>query len=342
MSHHHSQLPLPSLPTATLLRGLEVRVDLRLATLAAALTAASAPVAGEHALVSSTRTYLHASRGHPAVHWLQSAVEQTWLLSVGMQTVQLRSPPTFTAPPQSDIPWFVLRDFAEPAAQELAPHLATFWQDTQLAHLFAQQTPVWTDVVATTATILDGLDIVGFEERFFGLFPYHPVVVPLVNLVPSGTNGIGVANQHETYAVCCRITADDGRLASTPVIELAQHESSHPVLEHLLQRFPAVPAACAFVEAAHPPSERFATIYDTPESRWTETFVRASTWCFLTDLGRNQEAADHLQRHMQMGAQMIATFVHALSPWWHERRAGRAPGLDQALDQFPDWLHAVA
>ncbi len=342
MTRHPFDQELPILPGATLLRDLEVRIDLRFATLSAALTTGSAPVPAEHALVSTTRSYLHAYADHPAVLWLKTAVEKTWFLSVAMQTAQLGAPPGFPAPSLSEIPFFVLRDFAEPAASEIAPHLAAFWHDAQLSTLFEQQTPLWAEVVADTASILDGVDVVAFEEQFFGTFPYHAVVVPLINLVPSWVNGVGVANQHETYPVCCRITGEAGQLDAVRVVELTQHEASHPVLEHLLQRYPNVPAASAFIETAHPSTGRFPIIYDTQESRWTETFVRASTWFFFKEMGRNQDATAHLQRHMEMGAQMIEVFVQALRPWWQERRSGRAPGLDRVLDQFPGWLHAVA
>lgn len=341
MTMHNSDQAQPALATATLARGLEVGVDPRLAAVAAALTAGTPIVEAEHALVTSTRAYLRSYEEHPAVRWLKTAVERTWFLSVAMQTVQLGSPPACIAPRPEDIPFFVQRDFAEPAAQDIAPHLAALWNDAQLATLFEQQVPLWAEVVADTAGILEGLDIVGFEEQFFGLFPYHPVVVPLINLVPTSMNGVGVANQHETYAVCCRLSQDGQQIHPLPVIELAQHESSHPVLEHVLQRFPAVPAACAFLEETRPATGRFALIYDTLESRWTETFVRASTWFFLAEIGRDQEAAEHIQRHTSQGVHMIEPFVRALTPWWQERRAGRAPGLDQVLDQFPDWLRAT-
>jgi hypothetical protein len=195
--------------------------------------------------------------------------------------------------------------------------------------------------VAEIAAILDRLDVVGFQERFFGRFPYHAVVVPLLNLVPSWVNGVGVANARETYAVCCRATGDASQSYASWVTELAQHEASHPVLELILREHPGVPADCAFIEAAYPPTAHFASVYDTAEARWTETFIRASTWFFLMELGREQEASEHLRRHASQSAPMIEPFVKALTPWWEQRRGELAPGVDRVLDQFPVWLRAV-
>jgi hypothetical protein len=167
-------------------------------------------------------------------------------------------------------------------------------------------------------------------------------VVPLANLVPSWVNGVGVANRQETYAVCCLRSAVPFQTQALRVLDLAQHESSHPVLELIIERSPDVSAACAFLEAAHPPTGRFAEIYDTPDSRWTETLVRASTWFFLNEIGRGEEAKQHIGRQVAEGASTLDVFIAALAPWWSERRSGRAPGLNLVLDQLPGWLRAAA
>lgn len=342
MEAQHPDQAIPLLPSATLARGLEVRIDLRLAALAAALTAGSPPAASEHALVVSTRSYLAPQQEHPAAQWLKAAVQRSWLLGVAMQTVQLAPLPPFTPPALADIPAFALRDFGDPSAEEIGRQLATFWRDAELALLFERQATVWADVVADIAAVLRPIDIVGFQEVFFGEFPPQPVVVPLANLVPSWVNGVGVANRQETYAVCCLRSAEPFQTQALRVLDLAQHESSHPVLELIIERSPDVPAACAFVEAAHPPTGRFAEIYDTADSRWTETLVRASTWFFLNEIGRGEEAKQHIRRQVAEGASTLDVFIAALAPWWSERRSGRALGLNLVLDQLPGWLRAAA
>jgi hypothetical protein len=334
-------LSVPALPTASLARGLEVRIDLRLAGLAAALTAGSTPAESEHALVGSSRSYLVPHQEHPSVRWLQQAVQRAWLLGVAMQTVQLAPVPPFSPPAVSEIPAFVLRDFAEPTAAQIGQQLAAFWRDAELAVLLGLQSALWQEVIDDIVSVLRPTDIVGFEEVFWGIFPYRPVVVPLANLVPTWVNGVGVANQRETYAVCCLKSSEPFHAQPLRILDLAQHEASHPVLETILQEHPAVPAACAFVEAAHPPTGRFVEIYDTPASRWAETLVRASTWFFLQELGRGAEAREHIQRQIDQGARMLGVFISALTPWWQDRRAGRAGGLDQVLDQLPIWLQQV-
>ncbi len=72
----HPDQAVPLLPSASLARGLAVRIDLRLAALAAALTAGSPPAAAEHALVASTRSYLASQQAHPAEQWLKAAVQR--------------------------------------------------------------------------------------------------------------------------------------------------------------------------------------------------------------------------------------------------------------------------
>ncbi len=96
---HPSQIPLRlSYP---LKGGVEVRIDVRLACLAAALTAASPPSPSEHPLVTSTRNYLASYANHPSVSWLAETIEQVWLLGLAMKTVQLGPPPVFQPHPWS-------------------------------------------------------------------------------------------------------------------------------------------------------------------------------------------------------------------------------------------------
>src|SRR5215831_4309390 len=70
-----SSLPITLTPT-----GLEVRIDLRLASLAAALTVGSPPAVSEHPLVTTTRSHLAPYTHHPSVRWLQETLQRTWLL----------------------------------------------------------------------------------------------------------------------------------------------------------------------------------------------------------------------------------------------------------------------
>lgn len=214
------------LPTALTPTGLEVRIDLRLASLAAALTVGASPAPSEHPLVTTTRSQLAPYIHHPAVRWLQETLQRTWLLGMVMQTVQLDDPPTFAPHPLEQVPLFVQHEFAEPAAADLGPQLARWWREADLASLFAAQHALWAEVITDLASVLEPLDLVAFQVSFFGRFPFHPVAVPLANQVPTLMKGLGVANTTETYAVCLLNDAGPYHAHPAQIYGLVQHEAS--------------------------------------------------------------------------------------------------------------------
>jgi len=165
------------------------------------------------------------------------------------------------------------------------------------------------------ASVLKQLDIVAFQQLFFGRFPFHLVIVPLANLVPSWVNGVGVSNTSETYAVCCLKSNAPYQSSPLRVLDLAQHEASHPVLEEVKKLYASVPEACTFVEESSPPSGRFAQIYEDHDSRWTETVIRCSTYFFLQEIGRHEDAKIHVQGQREQGVTAIDTYIAALEPW---------------------------
>lgn len=338
LSDQHAAF-LPVLSSVFLSGGVEIRVDLRLACLAAALTAVSAPAPSEHTLVTTTRNRLQPLQTHPSVQWLRAKVEEFWLLGLAMRTAQLGNPPTFLPCELQKIPSFVQKYFPEPPLDEVSHHLMAFWQDAQVLSLLEAQSNLWGEVAEDVKSVLAPVDVVAFEELFFGHYSSHLVVVPLANLVPSWVNGVGVGNQQETYAVCCLKSAQPYQAHPLRMLDLAQHEASHPVLAEIQQISPNVPDACAFVEQAFPPGGRFAQIYEDHDSRWAEMVIRASTWFFLRELGKKDEALAHIQGQREQGITAIDAYIAALEPWWRERRAGRAPGLDAVLDQLPSWFH---
>ena len=329
---------LPALSSVSLPGNVEIRVDPRLACLAAAVTAVSSPAPSEHALVTTTRDRLKPLQTHPSVHWLNEKVEEFWLLGLAMRTAQLGNPPTFLPCDPREVPPFVQKHFSEPPLAEVSQHLAAIWQDGEMLALLEGQSTLWEEVMEDVRSVLAPTDIVAFEHLFFGQYSSHLVVVPLANLVPSWVNGVGVGNQQETYAVCCLKSADPYQASPLRILDLAQHEASHPVLAEIEQRYPNVPDACACAEEAFPPTGRFPQIYEDHASRWAEMVIRASTWFFLRELGKEEEARAHVQGQREQGIMAIDAYIAALSPWWCERRAGRAPGLNVVLNHLPSWL----
>jgi len=331
-------MSIPSLRSFDLQGGGEIRIEPRLVCLAAALTAPSLPTASEHPLVTTTREYVKQFATHPSIRWLSEQAENVWLLGLAMRTVQLGKAPRFLPCPPDEIPLFVQKDFPEPPLETLGHHLALSWNDADMPTLLASQATAWRGVCEDVKSVLGSVDIVAFEELFFGSYSSHLVVVPLANLVPSWVNGVGVANRCETYAVCCLKSAQSFHANPLRLLDLAQHEASHPVVEDILKDAPDVPDACAFLEKTSPPSGRFAQIYEDHDSRWAEVLIRASTWFFLREIGRDDDAKAHLQGQRDQGVATIDAYIAALEPWWRERRAGRAPGLDAVLEELPSWL----
>ena len=332
-----SQSSSSTLPSVLLPDGIEIRVDPRFACLAAALTARSAATDSEHPLVASTREQLQRSAAHPAAQWLSDQVGKYWLFGFAMRVAQLGVAPQFAPSAPEAIPLFVQQDYPEPPLAEVSQHLTVFWQDGGVESLLTSQRALWEEVVEDIRRVLAPTDIIAFERLFWGHYDTHLVVVPFAN---ASANGIGVSNLAETYATCFLRFADPFQANPHRILDLAQHEASHPILAKIQQRFPDVPDACAFIEETHAPGVRFTQIYDAHEARWTETLIRASTWFFLRELGRDDLAEAHLRIEDEAGVAACAAYVAALQPWWSERRAGRAPGLDAILDQFPAWLRA--
>ncbi|MBP2018570.1 hypothetical protein J2Z79_001985 [Symbiobacterium terraclitae] len=339
---------------------MEVRLDPRLLTLAAALTATSTPPAAhtppdtltaaagpsaappaelEHRLVAETRRRLAGAADHPAVQWLRAEYEQHDLLGLAMQAVQLGPPPAFDDACPDGVPPYVETYFNDVDRSALARALRSVWQDLRVGELLADQDAEWRAVTATVEGLLTDAQVEPFQRLFWGRFPYRLVVVPLWNMAARGLRGVGVASVHETYAVCLP------RGAAPPeqreVLILAQHEASHPVLDDIQRLYPAVPRACAFVETDFPPAGRFAQFYGDPTFRWVETLIRASTCFYLEYLGRPDDAESFAQLEVESGVTAIRPFVSALRPWWEARRRGEAPGLDRVLPQLPAWLRSA-
>jgi hypothetical protein len=317
---------------------MEIRVDLRLATLAAGVTASTTPYPSEHALVASTREALSSYASEPSIRWLSKALEGIWMLNLAMRSVQLGSPPAFLSRPQTTIPHFVQTGFSEPTSEELSYHLSSLWHETPVAALLTSQIPLWNKVVDDIAEVLRGIDVMTFQQRFFGPISYHPILVPLANLAPFGGNGIGVANTQETYAICCLTSEHLYHADPMATLELAQHESSHPVLADIIERYPSVPAACAFMEDRFPPPSRIVEWYADYDFRWPEVLIRVSTAFFFREIGRDDYAEAFLQAERKEIP--IDAYIAALTPWWRERQAGRAPGLNEVFDQLPSWLQS--
>ena len=332
-----SRQSLLSLPNRLLQSGLEIRVDPRLACLAAGVTTATSPFPSEHELVTTTRNALSRCATHPSVRWLRKALKGMWMLNLAMRTVQLGNPPTFLPYPAEEIPHFVSTYFAEPPPEKLSQHLAAIWGETPLPTLLEAQIPLWNEVVNGLVAVLESIDLVTFQRRFFGTFPYHPVVVPLANLALIGEMGMGPANRSETYAICCLTSAPSYQANVAQTLELVQHESSHPVLADIVQRHPSVPAACAFVEERLPPSSHFAEIYPRSDFHWHEVVIRAASWFFFQEIGRPLDGDTFLQEQCKH-LPAVKAYIAALTPWWRERRAGYAPGLNDVLNQLPSWL----
>lgn len=320
---------------------MEVRLDPRLLTLAAALTAASAPADNEHLLVTRTRQQLTAFANHPSVRWLAQQHGEAGLLGLAMQTVQLGPPPAFALPAPGHVPRYVEMYFDDVPRHALADALRSFWHDAHVSALLAAHAAEWQAVTAAAADALAGAQLEPFQRLFFGRFPYTAVFVPLWNMAGQGVRGVGVANRQETYAVClpARAALPDEHIQ---LLILAQHEASHPVLDDIQSEYPDVPAACRIAEASHPPAGRFAQAYGDPVFRWVETVIRASSYFYLGFIGQEAAAEAFLTDQAAAGVTALPLFVEALRPWWRERCRGAAPGLDAVLDDLPAWLREAS
>lgn len=319
---------------------MDVRLDARLLTLAAALTAASsAPAEQEHHLVVDTRRRLAGAADHPAVRWLRAEYERHGLLGLAMQAVQLGAPPDFDDTCPDGVPAFVETYFNDVDRAALARALRSVWSDLRVGELLSVQDAEWRAVAATMTDLLAEAQLEPFQKLFWGRFPYRAIAVPLWNMDAGGLRGVGVATVHETCAVCLpRVVASPDHWG---ILALAQHEASHPVLDDIQRLYPDVPAACAFVETDFPPSGRFARFYGDPQYRWVETLIRTSTCFYLEYLGRPDDAAAFVESEVASGVTAIRAFIAALRPWWEARRRGEAPGLDRVLPQLPAWLRSA-
>ena len=318
---------------------MEVRLDPRLLTIAAALTAGGAPAADEHPLVTGTRQRLAGASDHPAVRWLREAQARHGLLGLAMQAVQLGLPPDFDDSCPDGVPAFVEAWFGEVDRAAVADALRSAWRDLRIGELLREQATEWEKVVQDVTQLLAGARIEHFQRLFWGRFPYEAVVVPLWNMYGGGLRGVGMANVRETYAVCLpKGAAPPDRL---DLLMLVQHEASHPVLDSIQRQHPGVPDDCAFIEGDCPPSAPFARDYGDATFRWVETLIRTSTCFYLEYLGRSENAEAFAESQAAAGVTAIRLFRDALRPWWEARRQGMAPGLDLALPQLPAWLRSA-
>lgn len=323
--------------------GVEIRVDLRFITLGAALTALSEPVPHEHPLVKGTRQYLSSLRDDPSVKWLSEMDQKYIILGLCMQAAQLDHPPIFRVPDQKTIPAFIREQFFNPPGKDMSKHLSSFWQESDLMALIKKQRTQWRDIVADFVTIIEEVDLIEFQKSFYGEFPYHPVIVPLANLAPSRIDGVGTANDKETYAICFlsekRSYKEYGKWE---ILELMQHEASHPIVDKIWRLDPEVPIKCGeMIEKKYPPRERFATIYNDVNSRFVESLIQASSWFFIRDLRGEVEAEEYLQEVVKRTGESMKVYIKALMPWWEKRSLGKAPGLNQLFHLLPDWIQTA-
>lgn len=318
---------------------MEVRIDLRVLTLSAILTGCSSGTQGGGSpIVEQTRDWLAPFKERTECIWLREQFQNAGLLGLAMHGVQLGEPPEFTPRPFHSFPPYVKEYFADIDTVTLSQALRTLWHQARLEELFRKQGPELDDAAARLRRSLDGTDLVGFQEQFYGRFPYRPVAVPLANYVGGGLRGVGVANLEETYALC--LPPPSGSFADDLVglLVLVQHEASHPVLDDIQRLYSWVPAACSFVEEIHPPKGPFLGAYGDPEFRWAETMIRASSYFFLRSIGFEREAEEYVQGQIDRGVSAIRSFITALNPWWEQRMRDRAPGLDEVIHQLPEWL----
>ncbi|MBN1976859.1 MAG: hypothetical protein JW918_05610 [Anaerolineae bacterium] len=181
---------------------IEIRRDMRLLTLASALTACnSIPQAPQQPLVTDTHQRLRGLTRHASAQWLSDAEKRVYLLGLAMQAVQLGGPPRFLPAPIEETPWYVQAYFSQVSAIDLSQHLAAVWQDADLEEHFQAQQPLWEEAEADLAGVFAGTEVDGFQEQFFGSLPYHLVAVPLANMAIEGWRAVGVANLRETCAV---------------------------------------------------------------------------------------------------------------------------------------------
>lgn len=323
--------------------GVEIRIDLRFITLGAALTVLSEPVPHEHPLVNGTRQHLSVLRDDPSVKWLAEMDEKYIILGLCMQTAQLDNPPIFRVPDPETIPTFIREEFSDPPSKDISKHLSSFWQESDLMTLIKRQNTQWRNIVDDIATIIEEIDLIAFQKHFYGEFPYHPVIVPLANLAPSRIDGVGTANDKETYAICLLSEKRSYKEYKIwEVLELMQHEASHPIVDKIWRLDPQVPIKCGeFIEKKYPPRERFAYIYNDVNSRFVESLIQASSWFFIRDIRGEVEAEEYLQEVVQRTGESMKVYVNALMPWYEKRSLGKAPGLNQLFHLLPDWIQTA-
>ncbi|MFA1821896.1 hypothetical protein ACDX78_17225 [Virgibacillus oceani] len=281
--------------------GVEIRIDHRFITLGAALTVLSEPVSHEHELVKETRQRLFALREDPSVKWLAEMDQKYIILGLGMQTAQLDDPPNFKVNDPETIPDFIREQFSNPPGKDMSKHLSSFWQKSDLNTLIKNQKTQWRNVVDDIAAIIEKIDLIAFQKNFFGEFPYQPVIIPLANLAPSRIDGMGTANDKETYAICLLAGKRSYKEYRTwEILELMQHEASHPIVDKIWRLNPQIPIKCGdFIEGKYPLKERFKQIYRDVNSRFVESLIQASSWFFIREIRGEEEAEEFLQEVMQ-------------------------------------------
>jgi hypothetical protein len=321
---------------------LDVRVEPYLACLAAALTATSAAVEHEHQLVSLTRDRLTDFSGHAGIVAIRNAVDGHGCLAVAMQMAQLDKPPEFAPIATERVPGIVRDQFADPPAVELSPLVAAVWNDVGVEQLLHEQAHLWAAVAEDVHKVLAPVDLIGFQRLFWGAYPYSIVVVPLASFAPMGIYGIGLPHLREAHVVCLLQNEGPYSAEEWRVLLLAQHEASHPVLNDLEAINPSVPDECEFVEEVAPPGGTFVNVYPKPSWRWGELMIRASSYFFYREIGRDEDAESFLYSQDIEGAAALPMFIAALEPWWDKRKSGNAAGMSEVLTDVPSWLRRAA
>lgn len=316
--------------------GVEIRIDHRFITLGAALTILSDPASHEHELVKETRQHLFAFREDPSVKWLAEMNQ-----SLAMQTAQLDYPPNFKVNNPERIPDFIREVFSNPAREDMSKYLSSFWQKSDLNTLITNQRGQWRNIVDDIAGIIEEIDLIAFQKNFFGEFSYQPVIVPIANLAPSKMDGMGTANEEETYAICLLAGKSSYKEYKTwEILELMQHEASHPIVDKIWRLNPQVLIKCGeWIEGKYTPKERFTQIYSDVNSRFVESLIQASSWFFIREVRGEEEAEEFLQEVIERTGDSMKVYINALKPWWEKRRLGNAPGLSQLFHLLPDWFH---
>lgn len=315
---------------------MDVRLDTRLITLGAALTAACGREPGSvhgYPLLRETLHEMTQYSEHPSVQWLWNAYRQAGSLSMSMQAVQMGPPPLFEPLPQDQVPVFVKEYFSSVAASEISPHLVRVWAETPVQEMLSAKDSQLAAAASRLSRAVQGARVEEFQRLFYGVFPYKAVVVPLN--APFRENGLGVTTLDETLALCLPKAFDDD---DESLLILVQHEMSHPILDHIQRLHPGPSQQCMLVDERYPASGDFSRAYGDAGFRSTETLIRVSSVFYLEWLGKETRAAEFLGAQALYGVKGIRPCVERLRQWWNERLKGSAPGLSEFMPYLPGVL----